>query len=221
MSWLTVLGEWLPVALVSIAAGILLWGRWRRHTARRAAPEPDSSALLDQTAELTREKEQLKGYLEEHKQIEDALRQSEEKYRVLVENANDAILIAQDGVMKFANPMTEQLVGYTFQELSAMPFTEIPLELFFLAGRNGAPLRICGRATDWRPSGADSTSRFECRGNDRDPPQTERQSAAGRRRRDAGRCQADWQKTTGRQPGRCRFEWGEPFECGSSRLGFT
>ncbi|MBI9087910.1 MAG: PAS domain S-box protein [Desulfobacterium sp.] len=45
---------------------------------------------------------------------------SEEKYRLLVDNANDAIFIAQDGVIKFPNPKTETLTGYSAKELVTM-----------------------------------------------------------------------------------------------------
>ena len=38
------------------------------------------------------------------KETEDALRKNEEKYRLLVENANDAILIVQEDQIKFFNP---------------------------------------------------------------------------------------------------------------------
>lgn len=55
-------------------------------------------------------------------QTEETLRRSEEKYRLLVQNANDAIFIAQDGVIKFANTKTEELVGYSAAELARMPF---------------------------------------------------------------------------------------------------
>jgi two-component system cell cycle sensor histidine kinase/response regulator CckA len=42
----------------------------------------------------------------------------------LVENANDAIVIVQDGFVKFCNQSTEQLIGYSAAEMAAMPFTD-------------------------------------------------------------------------------------------------
>jgi PAS domain S-box-containing protein len=55
----------------------------------------------------------------------EALQASEEKYRQLVENANDAILVAQDGFLKFFNPKTIEITGYSRQQLASMPFTEL------------------------------------------------------------------------------------------------
>ena len=52
-----------------------------------------------------------------------SLKKSEEKYRLLVENANEAVLVAQDGVLKFANPKAIELLGYTLDELTNSPFT--------------------------------------------------------------------------------------------------
>ena len=60
----------------------------------------------------------------ERKEAEEALRESEEKYRVLVEHANDAIFVAQDKVIKFPNPKTERILGYSRKELSRTPFTD-------------------------------------------------------------------------------------------------
>ncbi len=54
-----------------------------------------------------------------------ALLDSEEKYRLLVENANDAIFVAQDGRIKFANSKTTQMSGYRLSDLINMPFADL------------------------------------------------------------------------------------------------
>lgn len=53
----------------------------------------------------------------EQKKARDALQESEEKYRILVENANDGILIVQDGLFKFANQRMVEISGYGVKEL--------------------------------------------------------------------------------------------------------
>jgi len=58
------------------------------------------------------------------KQAEEALRESEEKYRLVVENAGEAIIIAQDGMLKFVNLAAIKLLGYSEEELTSTPFTE-------------------------------------------------------------------------------------------------
>jgi PAS domain S-box-containing protein len=46
---------------------------------------------------------------------------AEEKYRSLVERANDGIVIAQDGILKYVNPRTAELCGYTVEEMMGSP----------------------------------------------------------------------------------------------------
>lgn len=55
---------------------------------------------------------------------EDALRESEEKYRNLFENANEAIYVIQDGKLLFLNPMCAVMTGYSDGELMTRPFAE-------------------------------------------------------------------------------------------------
>lgn len=62
--------------------------------------------------------------INERKKSEETLKQSEEKYRALVENAHDAIFIIQDHVLKYANQSTEVLSGYSATELNNKPFTD-------------------------------------------------------------------------------------------------
>ena len=61
----------------------------------------------------------------ERKRVEAALQESEEKYRTLVANANDAIFIVQDGLLKFPNPITLKLIGYSQEEIAALPFMNL------------------------------------------------------------------------------------------------
>lgn len=56
---------------------------------------------------------------------ETTLRESEEKYRNVVENANEAIFVAQDWVLKFCNPKTVEILGFAPEELKAKPFAEL------------------------------------------------------------------------------------------------
>jgi two-component system sensor histidine kinase/response regulator len=54
----------------------------------------------------------------------EALRQSEEKYRVLFDNAGQAIFVVQDGKVAFANPAFSRLVGFSMEELKSLSFME-------------------------------------------------------------------------------------------------
>ena len=58
------------------------------------------------------------------KKAEEVVRESEEKYRMVVENAREAMVILVNGMFKFANSRIEELTGYSREELGAVPFTE-------------------------------------------------------------------------------------------------
>jgi PAS domain S-box-containing protein len=53
------------------------------------------------------------------------LRESQIKYKEIIENSNDIIVVAQDGKLKFANPKTLELTGYTHEEILDIPFLEL------------------------------------------------------------------------------------------------
>lgn len=58
------------------------------------------------------------------KRAEQKLRESEEKYRTLVEHASEGIVIVQDRVLAYANERAAALVGSTPNEMLGMPFAE-------------------------------------------------------------------------------------------------
>ena len=72
--------------------------------------------------ELKRHQEDLEVLIQERTS---ELKDSEEKYRILVNHANDAIFIAQDGVIKFPNPMLTKVLGYSAEEVATIPFINL------------------------------------------------------------------------------------------------
>jgi two-component system, cell cycle sensor histidine kinase and response regulator CckA len=60
--------------------------------------------------------------ISERKRAGEALMASEEKYRLLFENASDAIFVAQDEMIKFSNLQLSLLTGYSYEELTNIPF---------------------------------------------------------------------------------------------------
>ena len=53
----------------------------------------------------------------DQKLAEDALKESEARYRLVVENAQEVMVILVKGMFKFANSRIEELTGYSREEL--------------------------------------------------------------------------------------------------------
>ena len=72
----------------------------------------------DRTAELAQANQALKAQISEREQAEAGLRESEERYRDLFDNAQDAIYVHDlDGIYISANRAAEKLVGYSREEI--------------------------------------------------------------------------------------------------------
>ena len=53
-----------------------------------------------------------------------ALKESEEKYRSVVEQANEGIILVQDGRIKYSNPFILKISGFTEDEFDGTPFVD-------------------------------------------------------------------------------------------------
>ncbi len=60
----------------------------------------------------------------EQKHSVDALRESEEKYRTLVNRANDVICVIQDGIIKMCNPRLPEFGRRSDDDITGRPFTD-------------------------------------------------------------------------------------------------
>lgn len=76
-------------------------------------------------AQLIKELEDLRQENKALKKAKAALHDSEEKYREMVENANEAIFVAQDEILKFFNFKTLEIIGYSTEELRMVSFVEL------------------------------------------------------------------------------------------------
>ncbi|KYK32367.1 MAG: PAS domain S-box protein [Theionarchaea archaeon] len=79
------------------------------------------------TLETVKKYEELKLALErevnQRKTLEGTLQEGEEKYKNVIERANDGIAIIQDAVIKYINPRLTEISGYTADEVVGTPFT--------------------------------------------------------------------------------------------------
>ena len=91
---------------------------------KRTVTRSRLSPILDATGKLTNVVV-IHEDITERVRVQEALRASEEKYRVLVENANEAVIVAQDGMLKFVSPKSTEILGYSKEELTSRPFAEL------------------------------------------------------------------------------------------------
>ncbi len=81
-----------------------------------------------------------------------SLRDSEEKYRLLVENVNDSIVISQKDKFIYFNQQFANMLGYEYDELMMMDYREV----YTQKGLN----ILSGRAIE-RQKGNEVSSRYE------------------------------------------------------------
>ncbi|MCP4690109.1 MAG: response regulator [Desulfobacterales bacterium] len=80
----------------------------------------------ERTMEIQTANQQLRDEIAERKRAEEDLRESEERYRDLFENANDLIQsIEPDGTIQYVNPAWRRTLGYTEKETSGLSMFDI------------------------------------------------------------------------------------------------
>jgi two-component system sensor histidine kinase EvgS len=98
--------KYLVLAVVAGAGLILVLAGWNRSL--RRSVERKTAELKEEMTLTAKQAEKLQA--------------SEENYRLVVENANDAILIARNGIILFANPRVSDLMGIPDIEITGRPF---------------------------------------------------------------------------------------------------
>ena len=94
-------------------------------------PASEEAVFLKQYSEtLIRKLESKTNSLEQdiarREQIEVALRNSEERFRLLVKNSSDSIsILGADGFQHYISPAAERITGFTVEELRSKKFTEL------------------------------------------------------------------------------------------------
>ena len=81
--------------------------------------------VYQRTSELQETNRKLTTEIEERRSIANALQESEEKYRDLVEDINDVIFSTdQDGIVTYISPAVKSSMGYDPQEITGESFTD-------------------------------------------------------------------------------------------------
>ncbi len=90
-------------------------------------PESDEGPFLKEERSLISAITERLGRTTEHKQAQEALRESEEKYRMIFTNSTDGIIVADPATKKFiyVNPAICKTLDYTEEELTQMGVVDI------------------------------------------------------------------------------------------------
>jgi PAS domain S-box-containing protein len=129
--------EELILSVAANQASIGLQEARLRSEQKRVASELDLR-VAQRTAELASANEELRKEVADRKHAEEGLRSSEEKHRVIVEAANDAVVsMDESGAILLANPATRRIFGYDSAEMVGKPMTMLMPEMMRKLHENG------------------------------------------------------------------------------------
>jgi PAS domain S-box-containing protein len=129
--------ERLILSVAANSASIGLHEARLRSEQKRVASELDRR-VAQRTTELAAANEELRKEIADRKHAEEDLRSSEEKYRVIIDAAHDAVVSMDDkGAIMLANPATKRIFGYDPVEIVGKPMTMLMPEMMRRAHENG------------------------------------------------------------------------------------
>jgi PAS domain S-box-containing protein len=129
--------ERLILSVAANQASIGLQEARLRSEQRRVASELDRH-VAQRTTELAAANEELRKQIADRKHAEEDLRSIEEKHRVIVEAANDAMVsMDEKGAILLANPATSRIFGYDLAEIVGKPMTMLMPEMMRRLHQNG------------------------------------------------------------------------------------
>ena len=118
--------QWItrPVLHLNDSTKALAKGEWEQPLNGEWISEIDDLAhsFNDMVGQLKQTMESLSSEIAEHTEAEKMLRQSEEKYRSLIENSSDAIYLLYETRFDLINPRFTELLGVTAKEACAPDF---------------------------------------------------------------------------------------------------
>ena len=83
-----------------------------------------SVAATRVSPELKKSNAKLKQEIQDLRIADAALSKSEERFRLMVQNAHEGIFIAAGGMFRFLNPRIVEIIGHPMEDLLSRPFTE-------------------------------------------------------------------------------------------------
>ncbi len=103
--------------------------KWQEEFEIQSVHEQLERWIEERTAELMGANEQLAGEIEERKRVEDALRKSEERHRIVLEAVPDPVVVYdQDGRVTYLNPAFSKIFGWTLDEIRGRRPNFVPHE---------------------------------------------------------------------------------------------
>jgi len=98
--------------------------RKRADEALQKAHDELERRVEERTAELASANQRLEREIGERKKIEEALRESEVKFRSVVQTTLEGVCVVQNATLKFVNRSIAMFMGYPEDELIGRPFTD-------------------------------------------------------------------------------------------------